>query len=70
MSVKLKDDTLSLHILNVGDGDSLIIELPKEKNEINRSHIVVDCYLAKKTIEYLDKLGAKNLKLVVATHPH
>jgi beta-lactamase superfamily II metal-dependent hydrolase len=68
MSVQLKDDTLSLHILNVGDGDSLVIELPKEGN--TRSHIVVDCARGDKTIDYLKKLGATNLKLVVATHPH
>ena len=68
MSVELKDDTLSLHILNVGDGDSLVIELPKEGD--SRSHIVVDCARADKTIDYLKKLDAKTLKLVVATHPH
>lgn len=68
MSVKLKNDTLSLHVLNVGDGDSIVIELPKEDG--NRCHIVVDCARADKTIDYLQKLGATTLKLVVATHPH
>lgn len=68
MSVQLKDDTLSLHVLNVGDGDSLVIELPKAGG--SRCHIVVDCARADKTIDYLQKLGAAELKLVVATHPH
>jgi competence protein ComEC len=68
LSVELKDDALSLHVLNVGDGDSLVIELPKEGG--TRSHIVVDCARGDKTIDYLEKLGSTTLRLVVATHPH
>ena len=68
MSAQLKDDTLSLHVLNVGDGDSLVVEFPKVDGV--RCHMVVDCAKAKKTIEYLQALGATTLKLVVATHPH
>jgi len=59
---------LSIHVLNIGDGDSVVIELPKEGNE--RSHIVVDSSRGGKTLKCLEKLGATNLKLVVATHPH
>ena len=55
MSFKLKNDTLSVHVLNVGDGDSLVVELPEEEGV--RSHIVVDCARADKTIDYLQKLG-------------
>lgn len=66
---KLKDDMLTLHILNVGDGDSLVVELPKDQSN-TRSYIVVDCNDASKTIDYLEKLGAKKIKLVVSTHPH
>jgi beta-lactamase superfamily II metal-dependent hydrolase len=66
--VTLHKDTLSVHILNVGDGDSIVVELPEEAS--SRSHLVIDCYIGNKTIEYLKKLDAKRLKLVVATHPH
>jgi beta-lactamase superfamily II metal-dependent hydrolase len=68
MSFKLKDDTLSVHVLNVGDGDSLVVEFPKQDGV--RCHMVVDCAKADKTIDYLQKLEATALKLVVATHPH
>ncbi|MBA7594888.1 hypothetical protein ES703_01844 [subsurface metagenome] len=68
MPVKLDKDTLSVHILNVGDGDSIVIELPEMNGE--RGHVVVDSYLGWKTVNYLKALDAKVLKLVVATHPH
>ena len=67
---KLKEDTLSLHVLNVGNGDSLVVELPKEENQTTRSHIIVDCFKAEKTLDYLNKLGVQDIKLVIATHPH
>lgn len=67
---KLRDDTLSLHVLNIGNGDSLVVELPKEANQPTRSHLIVDCFNADKTLDYLNKLGAQDIKLVVATHPH
>jgi beta-lactamase superfamily II metal-dependent hydrolase len=66
--VTLHKDTLSVHILNVGDGDSVVVELPEEAG--SRSHLVIDCYDGDKTTEYLEKLDAKRLRLVVATHPH
>ncbi|MFH2111193.1 MAG: MBL fold metallo-hydrolase [Candidatus Bathyarchaeota archaeon] len=68
MSVDLKADTLSVHVLNVGDGDSIVVELPEERG--SRSHIVVDCKRGDKSIKYLKQLGAKRLELVVASHPH
>jgi len=68
VSVRLKAETLSVHVLNVGDGDSIVVELPEEGGSC--SHIVVDCKRGYKTIEYLKRLGAKRLELVVATHPH
>ncbi len=68
MPVQLDKDTLSVHILNVGDGDAIVIELPEMNGE--RGHIVVDSFLGWKTVNYLNTLGAKVLKLVVATHPH
>jgi len=66
--VTLRPDTLSVHVLNVGDGDSIVVELPEEEGM--RSHLVVDCYEGNKTTEYLRRLNADKLRLVVATHPH
>ncbi|MFW9991771.1 MAG: ComEC/Rec2 family competence protein [Candidatus Odinarchaeota archaeon] len=61
-------ETLIIHFLNVGHGDTVIIELPEVEGK--RPCIVVDCYLADKTIDYLKVLGVDSLRLVVATHPH
>ena len=66
--VQLKKDTLSIHILRVGDGDSIVIELP-EQNGV-REHGLVDAYLQGKTLNYVQDLGVHTFKLVVATHPH
>ena len=66
--VNVDSKTLLIHILNVGHGDTIIVELPEVDN--NRSYIVVDCYLADKTIDYLNNLNVTHLDLVVATHPH
>lgn len=68
MTVNLAPDTLSIHVLNVGNGDSIVIELPEANGE--RAYIVVDSKRAGKTNDYLDDLGAQELRLVVATHPH
>jgi beta-lactamase superfamily II metal-dependent hydrolase len=66
--VDLRRDTLSVHILRVGDGDSMIIELPEKGGE--RGHIMVDSYLQDKTKRYVRDLGVQVFRLVVATHPH
>jgi len=66
--VVLKDDTLSVHILRVGDADSIIVELPTQGGE--RGHILVDAYLQDKTLQYVKDLGVTTFRLVVATHPH
>ncbi len=65
----LESSMLSVHILRVGDGDAVVIELPKDADG-SRHHIVVDSYNGPKTVDYLKRLEAKDLKLVVATHPH
>ncbi len=64
----VKPESLCVHILNVGDGDSIILEFPEVGGV--RKYAVVDCYLAEKTIQYLEKLGADELEFVCATHPH
>ncbi len=60
---------LLIHILNVGNGDSIIIETPEDNNG-KRDTIIVDCHKGDKSINYLGFLGTSHLDLVVATHPH
>ena len=55
----LKDSTLSLVVLNVGDGDSIIIRFPFKYGE--KACAVVDCYNADKTIAALKALGTKTI---------
>jgi len=61
-------ESLCVHVLNVGDGDGIIIQFPQVDG--NRKYGVVDCYRSAKTIEYLKKLNAERLEFVCATHPH
>jgi len=63
------DDTIFLHVLNVGDGDSIIVEAPADDNG-NRAILVIDCFKANKSLNYMNKIGITHLDLVVATHPH
>ena len=67
-SIPYDPETMYVHILNVGHGDAIIVELPEVDNQ--RAYVVVDCYIASKTLNYLNLLGAQSLDLVVATHPH
>ena len=65
---------LKIHVLNVGFGDNILIEFPKDNNG-KRSYGLVDCYNSKKTIDYIKKLNPNSLekilfKFVCATHPH
>lgn len=62
------------HILNVGFGDSIIVEFPADQTG-QRSYGLVDCYKFEKTKQYLEKLrsvrpGNAKLKFICATHPH
>jgi competence protein ComEC len=60
---------LKIHVLDVGHGDTIILEMPKGANETIFG--VVDCVKYDSVVkQYLDKLGAKHLAFVVATHPH
>lgn len=61
-------ESLCVHILNVGDGDGIIIQFPEVGG--SRKFAVVDCCSATKTLDYLGKLGAIELEFVCATHPH
>ena len=65
----VKPESLCVHVLNVGDGDSIVLQFPADVNG-RRKFALVDCYKSKKTIDYLKKLGVNELEFVCATHPH
>lgn len=69
MSVEFNTDSESLvvFILDVGDGDSIIVQLPETTGY---EHMVIDCKRAAPTKDWLRIIGATRLALVVATHPH
>jgi beta-lactamase superfamily II metal-dependent hydrolase len=64
----LKPDTLAVLVLNVGDGDALVVKFPEEAGK--KACAVIDCYNARKTIAALERLAPDYLPLVCATHPH
>ncbi len=70
----IEDDELLLHVLNVGRGDTLVVELPVDAQGL-RSYGVVDCFDFEKLASYLDGLrenraGHPRLEFLCATHPH
>ncbi|MFC1508251.1 ComEC/Rec2 family competence protein [Candidatus Omnitrophota bacterium] len=75
MAKDIKSDDLVVHFLNVGFGDTIIIEFPADASG-NRRYGLIDCYSGKKTISYLDKLmqnipaAQKKMAFICATHPH
>jgi beta-lactamase superfamily II metal-dependent hydrolase len=71
---KIDPGDLVVHVLNVGFGDTAVIEFPVDKTG-RRSYGLVDCRKAEKTRGYLDKLvpaaaDRRPLSFVCATHPH
>lgn len=65
---QLDDETLAVIVLNVGDGDAIIIRFPPEHGQ--RACAVVDCYNARKTIDALRLLNPDTVPFICATHPH
>lgn len=60
---------LKFHFLDVGHGDTTIIEIPMGKED--KIFGVVDCVkFEDKVKKYLEDFGAEKLAFVVATHPH
>ncbi|UCE36202.1 MAG: MBL fold metallo-hydrolase [Thermoplasmata archaeon] len=67
--MSVRPESLCVHVLNVGDGDSIVLQFPADVNG-RRKFALVDCYKSTKTIDYLKKLGVNELEFVCATHPH
>ncbi len=68
ISLPIDPNGLFIHIVNEGDGECIIIELPVVNYE--RNAILIDSYNADKTLQYLDYRQINHLALVVLTHPH
>jgi beta-lactamase superfamily II metal-dependent hydrolase len=74
----IHDEDLVIHVLNVGFGDTTIIEFPAEPDtdgNMIRSYGLIDCRDADKTRKYLLELAARRpatmqLAFMCATHPH
>ena len=78
MAKKIKAEDLVFHFLNVGFGDTTVIELPPNTNG-KRLLGIVDCCDGDKTLEYVKqiKLVRANegitidgVEFICATHPH
>jgi len=73
---RLEREQLAVLILNVGDGDAIVLRFPPAWSPGANGRpgrtigAVVDCYDAKKTLHALDSLGIEELAFVCATHPH
>ncbi|MEZ4502315.1 MAG: hypothetical protein R3C39_06800 [Dehalococcoidia bacterium] len=67
-SLPRRDGDLTVFILNVGDGDAILIEFPKVGGQ--RVWGIVDCFKASKMEPLMDALGVDALRFVCATHPH
>ena len=60
-------DTLRVNYIDVGQGDSIFIELP------NKETMLIDAgeaYKSENVINYLNNLDIKRIDYVVGTHPH
>jgi len=61
-----KKDTLSIHIIDVGQGDSILIKTPSDKKILidggtEESEHIIKSYLKKEKVKYID--------FIIATHP-
>ena len=65
----LRGDDLVVFVLNVGDGDAILIRFPAESGA-NPSFGVVDCVDSSKLLPLLAALGPGRLRFVCASHPH
>lgn len=64
----MTESTLALIVLNVGDGDAIILRFPPMYGK--RTCAIVDCYDPDKTIAALEALKPEIIPFICATHPH
>lgn len=60
------EDQMKVHYINVGQGDSILVQ-------VNNKNLLIDAGPREskdKLINYLDKIDIKKLDYVIATHPH
>lgn len=74
MADPIQPQDLAIHVLNVGFGDTIVVELPANGQGLRR-HGLVDCCQADKARAYLEQLAAlrpaeQRLAFICATHPH
>lgn len=65
--INTNNDLLKVHYLDVGQGDSIFIELP------NNETMLIDAaesYQSDKIINYLKNLNYQKIDYVIGTHPH
>ena len=65
--INMNNDLLKVHYLDVGQGDSIFIELP------NNETMLIDAaesYQSENIINYLKKLNYQKIDYVIGTHPH
>ncbi|MFB1050917.1 ComEC/Rec2 family competence protein [Paraliobacillus sp. JSM ZJ581] len=65
-TVYAEDDIMKVHFINVGQGDSILIQTPEQKN------ILIDGgppSASRKVLNYLKKQNVQELDLLIATHP-
>lgn len=61
-----KKKEMEVHFINVGQGDSMLIQTPNNKN------ILIDAgrpEYGKQVVKYLKKYGVNKIDLMIATHP-
>jgi len=74
MTHTIQQEDLIIHFLNVGFGDTILIEFPQD-GDGKRSYGLVDCYKVTKLKNYLKELqkvrpAVTQFKFICATHPH
>lgn len=67
LRVAASSDNLLVHFIDVGYGDSILIEFPDGGNLLIDGG---DKIAGEKVVEYLKTRGVKKLDMVVVTHPH
>lgn len=63
---------LKIHVLNVGQGDSILIETPDKHNILIDTGPQLYNYISTrdKIIPYLKRLGYNKIDMIIITHPH